>query len=292
MLYIYTICYNTPQFIEPQFNLFKKFIVDDFEFIVFNNTMTDSKITQHNIDNDTYTKKICYKYQITVIDVPSHLFGRMHSSSSLRAGTAIDYANQYLFANYDTNSTFFLIDSDAFLIRPFNVEVFMSDKKISGRIQYRKGHSGTISYITNQLVIYKPSLFNKTHFSFMPCTLDGATCDCGGPIHELLSNINSTEFINWTNILFSDKGNITQQWGTQPDNTDDFCRHFNDVNLDKYVDEDTVILNKKYPFCEIFGNNVNNTLLIHMRAGTNWIGYDITSRNALLLRYLSSILTC
>ena len=40
MIIIYTVCYNTPKFVEPQYNLLKKYISDKFEYIVFNNRFT------------------------------------------------------------------------------------------------------------------------------------------------------------------------------------------------------------------------------------------------------------
>lgn len=293
MLIIYTVCYNTPQYIEPQYKLLKKFIQNDFEYIVFNNTMTDSVISDKNFENNSILQNICQKYNIKLFDVPKELF--LHGGGpSSRCGTAIDSANTFLFQNYSLDSTFFLIDTDAFLLTPFDIETFMIGKKLSGRLQYRKGSTTTVKYITNHIVIYKPKDLNLNFFSFLPCRLDNVACDCGGNINYIFNSLKDNEFINWENKLFSASGNIKQCWGLAPY----LKEHFNiaaidsmdDYNLKNYILQDTAILKKTFPFCEIFENTNNNTIFLHMRAGTNWINYDIRNRNRILFNFLNKLI--
>jgi hypothetical protein len=290
MIYIYTVCYNTPHFIEIQYQSLKKYIKDSFEYIVFNNTMTNSHITQTNIANNNELKSICDKKNIVFYNLPKNIFQNVaDNNASLRAGIAIDYSNKLLFNTYDLSNTFFLIDSDAFLITEFNVNDFMQNKKLSGRIQLRQGLNEVVRYITNQIVIYKPSLFDKdlflNNFSFLPCTVDGiANCDCGGKIHNILKTIdNDNDFINWTNKLFSVTGNNKQLYGGSPSEDEDFNLSYVeniDQSIKNLIEKDTAILNKKFPFCEIFGNdNYKSILFLHLRAGTNWINYNIEERN-------------
>jgi len=298
MLYIYTVCYNTPQYIEPQYKLLKKFVKNDFEYLVFNNTMTNRVISQQNINNNKILNTICQKYNIRLLNIPKELFkGISDYDASRRAGIAINAAHSILFSNYSFNSTFFLIDTDAFLLTPFDIEKFMENKKLSGRIQYRKGTTGTISYITNHIVIFKPEAFDKNkflkYFSFLPCNIDNTSCDCGGNINFLFNEMKKGDFINWTNKLFSEHGNTKQQWGIAPDSKRDFSNEalslINDSNLRKYILEDTTILKKDFPFCEVFENTKDNTIFLHMRAGTNWINYNIKVRNEILLNFLGKI---
>ena len=297
MLYIYTVCYNTPQYIEPQYKLLKKFIKNDFEYLIFNNTMTNSIVTNQHIENNKILQNVCQKHNIKVINLSRELFHKFgDNDASGRAGTAINSAHTFLFQNYSLTSTFFLIDSDAFLLSPFDIDKFMENKKISGRIQYRKGATNTISYITNHIVIYKPSCFDNSfqnHFSFIPCKIDSINCDCGGNIHYLLNKITDNEFINWTNKLFSKFGNTKQQWGTAPDSKKDFnieaLTLINNSKLKNYILQDTSILKKEFPFCEILENTNNNTILLHMRAGTNWINYNIENRNKILFTFLNKL---
>ena len=116
MLYIYTVCYNTPQYIEPQYKLLQKYIKNEFEYIVFNNTMTnsapgapgthgaDGAISQRDINNNNMLQDVCKKHNIKVFNLPRELFrGMSDGAASGRAGTAIDFAHRLLFSNYSLN---------------------------------------------------------------------------------------------------------------------------------------------------------------------------------------------
>jgi len=294
MLFIYTVCYNTPDFIEPQYALLKKFIKGDFEFIVFNNTNTVRNLTDVNIKNNSLLKEICEKNSIKFYDIPREIFLKINDNeASRRAGTAINFSNKVLFNTYGLDNWYFLIDSDAFLVSEFDVETFMGERKICGRIQYRKSSQGIIKYLTNQIVIYKPSLFDRElflkYFSFLPCRISNANCDCGGSIHFILKTINlKNDYVNFTNALFSNEGNIKQLFGGSPISETDFnIEYLNelDVRIKDFIITDTKILQRAYPFAEIFAESTNAIHFIHLRAGTNWINYDIIARKSNLHKF-------
>ena len=294
MIIIYTVCYNTPGYIEPQYTSLKKNVKDEFAYIIFNNTMTDSSITKQNIDNNNELITICKKLNIQVYNVPKHIFH--NDCVSTRAGTAIDFANKLLFNNYDLTNTFFLLDSDAFLLTEFNIEAFMKNKKLSGRLQKRNGQTEEVQYITNQIVLYKPSLFETNlffnNFSFLPGLVDSVQCDCGGNIHTILKQCDlQNDFINWSNNLFTDIGNKMQMSGIAPGHTYEFDTAYIetlDSALKDLIINDTKIVNKEFPICEIFGNTHDTRVLfLHLRAGTNWMNFDIEQRTKNLFDYLS-----
>ncbi len=298
MLYIYTVCYNTPDFIEPQYTLLKKFIKDEFEFIVFNNTITDDKITDVNMKNNTKLKDICEKHSIKFYDIPREIFASVNNNdASRRAGTAIDFSNKILFNMYGLDNWFFLLDSDAFLVSDFHVESFMGERKIGGRIQYRNSVQGVVKYLSNQIVIYKPSLFDKEiflkNFSFLPCSISNANCDCGGRIHYIFQTINlKNDFVNFTNALFSNEGNVKQLFGGSPVLKTEFnVEYLNELDprIKEFIITDTKILQRTYPFAEIFAESTNSVHFIHLRAGTNWINYDIIARKSNLHKFFKMI---
>tara|TARA_B000000557_G_scaffold231592_1_gene205001 strand:- start:145 stop:1041 length:897 start_codon:yes stop_codon:yes gene_type:complete len=298
MLYIYTVCYNTPDFIEPQYTLLKKFIKDEFEFIVFNNTITDDKITDVNMKNNTKLKDICEKHSIKFYDIPREIFASVNNNdASRRAGTAIDFSNKILFNIYGLDNWFFLLDSDAFLVSDFHVESFMGERKIGGRIQYRNSVQGVVKYLSNQIVIYKPSLFDKEiflkNFSFLPCSISNANCDCGGRIHYIFQTINlKNDFVNFTNALFSNEGNVKQLFGGSPVLKTEFnVEYLNELDprIKEFIITDTKILQRTYPFAEIFAESTNSVHFIHLRAGTNWINYDIIARKSNLHKFFKMI---
>lgn len=259
--------------------------------------MTDSFITQNNINNNNLLFNVCEKYNIKSVELPKNIFNYIaDNDASRRAGTAINYVHHYLFSNYSLKSTFFLIDTDAFLINDFDVEKFMINKKLSGRSQYRKGSTKIIKYITNHVVIYKPSCFDisfQKYFSFLPCNIDSVNCDCGGKINYIFEGLKENEFVDWKNSIFSIEGNKKQLFGGSPTEDNDFDYNFLnsiDDKIKKFVLDDTKYLQKKHPFCEIFTNTDNNTMFLHLRAGTNWIGFDFIKRETLLRNLFDSIL--
>jgi hypothetical protein len=301
MLHIYTVCYNTPEFIDYQYMLLKKHISDDFTFYIFNNTQTHG-MTHNSIMNNYKLTTECNKHKLRWFDVPADIFIGHPSDPSSRAGIAIDYSTQFLISHIKPDSSpddiMFLLDSDAFLVTDFNVSVFMTNTLLSGREQYRNDKDGnTIKYITNQIVIFKPfrleELGHIKYLSFKPVNINGASCDCGGMIHYILQdlNVDTVCFKNWHNMLFSDQGNHYQKYGGSPN----LKEHYTvDIELKpilkQYITDDTSLLKKSYPFCEIFvPDNSPHPQFLHLRAGTNWIGYNINARKQLLFGLLEYI---
>ena len=77
---IFTVCYNTPKFVEYQYLLLKKYIEDDFEYIVYNNTCTNTKdgkiyINVNDKQNNIELNSICDKYNIKNIKIPEEIYG-------------------------------------------------------------------------------------------------------------------------------------------------------------------------------------------------------------------------
>lgn len=298
MLYIYTVTYNRPEFIKYQYLLFKKFLVDDFEYIVFNNTMTDNILNSNNVSNNILLDKICKELNINYVDVDVNLYTNIPNDASKRAGISIDFARNYMFKKYnDVNNIFALIDSDAFLISKLNIKEFMDTCKLSGRYQYRVSINGYKNeYITNQIVIYKPSdlIDNIDYLSFLPGHFNSVNCDCGGAINYLFKNIDNLNFKNWNNLLFSELGNNIQISGgdvsSQQHYNDDYKKYLSN-DIINYIEKDTSILNKRFPFCEILVNDNDYSLqLLHLRSGSNWINYDINERLKLLYEILNKLL--
>jgi hypothetical protein len=303
MIYIYTVCYNTPEFILYQYKLFKKYINNNFEYIVFNNTQTDLRLSNTNTTNNNILVNICEINKITYIDIPPNILVGCNQDASTRCGIAIDFATQYMLKTYinsdiNTEPLFFLIDADAFLITEFDIKEFMYNCKLSGRYQYRINTSNQKNnYITNQLVIYKPKSFTDSQLqclSFKPGIFNNNLCDCGGSINYILSTIDNKEFKNWKNFLFSDMGNRIQSSGGNVSTLEhynmDYIKYLiHDIN--NYIKSDTLLLKNQFPFCEILVHDKNYQLqFLHLRAGTNWINYDINKRKQLLYNLLNKLL--
>lgn len=306
MLHIYTVCYNTPELVRYQYLLLHKYIKGEFKYHVFNNTCTEYPLTQYHARLHSALMSVISDYGLSWFDVPVRIFAAHDSEPSTRAGIAIDYATRTLLdtTGITEGDIMFLLDADAFPIAPFDVNLFMEGVLFSGREQIRKDLAGTdIRYITNQIVLFRPrELEHKDmlkYISFAPRNINGALCDCGGSIYHLFNA--GISFKNWSNGLFSDKGNYCQKYGGSPDKPEHFTDPIHVVSqcngdkfaLQRYIEQDTLVLGRKYPFCEIFTPTSTDRdsmpMFIHQRAGTNWIRFDIDKRNHVLRTYLENI---
>lgn len=307
MLHVYTVCYNTPELVRYQYLLLKKYIKGEFAYHVFDNTRTETHLRPHHSDLHNALMRIVTELGLSWYDVPRRIFEGQATDPSTRAGLAIDYATQTLLhsAGIEEGDLMFLLDNDAFPVAPFDVHKFMDGTLISGRDQFRRDHDGKdLRYVTNQLVIFRPRELEQNgllkHLSFAPLNINGAACDCGGGIHHIFDA--GVSYKNWSNALFSETGSTCQKYGGSPKGAE----HFADISaiveqcdgdkfaLKQYIIEDTTVLKRRHPFCEVFTPNdapvaPDAPMFVHQRAGTNWIGHDINKRNHVLYVYLENI---
>lgn len=306
MLHIYTVCYNTPELVRYQYLLLKGYIKGEFTYHVFNNTCTETPHTSGHSDLHNTLMKIVVELGLSWFDVPKHIFEGHATDPSTRAGLAIDHATTTLLSHIgmEEGDIMFLLDCDAFPVAPFDVNRFMDGVLLSGRDQFRKDSSGRdLRYVTNQLVIFRPYELEKNglmkYLSFAPLNINGAACDCGGNIHHIFDA--GVPYKNWSNALFSSTGNTCQKYGGSPTGSEQFTPVVevtaqccgDRFALERYIDEDTTILKRKHPFCEVFLPDENDgddiPMFVHQRAGTNWIGHNIDQRNHALYTYLENI---
>ena len=298
MIYIYTICYNTPKFVKYQYLLLKKFIENDFKYIVYNNTCTNTKdgkiyISEDDKYNDNELNLICKEYNIENIKIPSELYGVPFENSlyysnndpSTRAGISIDYATKDLLNKYDKNNIFLLLDNDLFLLNNFNIVEFMKNISLSSRLQYRKEEK-LVKYINNHIVIFNTNkidnnLFDR-YFSFKPDIIEENVCDCGANTYYIIKDLNDYSYINWYNKLLSNIGYESSLYGLDTFSYDDFNINFYNslnINLKNYLDNEKNILGVSYNLSEIIKSDNNDTIFLHLKAGTNWNNIDLLKKN-------------
>lgn len=125
---------NRPDFIEMQHKTLKKFLTDDYEYVVFNDARQENMRQQ--ID------AMCSQYNIHCIRVPQEIHSKPYlprephddliNNASIRHANCVQYSLDVL--GYDHPGIVFIIDTDIALIRPFSVEEYMQDKDIAARI--------------------------------------------------------------------------------------------------------------------------------------------------------------
>lgn len=197
---IYTAADKRPDFITPQYNSLKKFIRDEFEFIVLNNAM-DSKNRRKEISD------ICAGLGIKCIEVTKDprflvigqqkVFNWFGSYRNANVGTAypIKWAWERI-CDDNKNNIFVIIDSDMFLCKEvsFNNEVAGYDASFI--IQYRGMELGRkaakVTSVWNAFCIFDTDKIPNIKEMNWDCGviekayINGYPVDVGGYIHYWL----------------------------------------------------------------------------------------------------------
>lgn len=138
---IMTSAYNRPEFIEWQYKTFKKFLLDDYEYVVVNDA-EDAKLCAK-------IEKQCQKFGITILRVPQEEchknlqkgvrhwenafnFPEKWYRVNFREGEVVQYAFDQLGFKHD--DLVMMIDSDVFLIKPLSIRELMGDHHIYSQI--------------------------------------------------------------------------------------------------------------------------------------------------------------
>jgi hypothetical protein len=238
-LNIITVAYNKPEFIEYQYKSFKKFILSEFDYIVYNNA-----------DNPVFKKEIyetCIKQNISIIDVPDN-----HGGPSERAGFSLNFAINDIRKNFNNN--LMIVDSDIFLVDYYDI---ISNYDFLGRY-WNIEH---IFYYTNhflQLNLTKVPI--DKDFDFLPIIIDNIRLDCGGALYNYFRN---NPEVNHGGIKVIPRNYITKE------NMDRYELLNKNIHLKDFFKRECDIFGNKCNFSELFQD-----VFIHLRAGSNWINID------------------
>lgn len=258
MISIIVTGFNKPEFVEIQYKLCKKFIKNNFQYFLYDNSK----------DSETSNKftEICKKIGANYIKVPEN-----NGCSSTRAGYSLDYAIKH---NYENNKTpIMVLDSDLFPIKDINIDSFLQKADItgigqartSGGIEYEKTicatHKGPeeglnllgnnyIYYFNNQFLVL--NLDNLNSFTkqnlFAPGRTNNFTGDCGCFLHNYFLQNNTKHYsVSIKYLKDIKKQNL----------------------LFEYFKKESEILPNGYS--EVF-----NDCLLHFRSGSNWQNHSQT----------------
>jgi hypothetical protein len=175
---IFTYAYNRPDFIEMQCKTFKKFLLDEYEFIVFNDA-TDPILFDGIAD-------MCTRYEIQCISIPQSIHNRLGmdpGAPSVRNSDVVDYSLQEV--GYNHNDIIVLMDSDLFLTKPLRIRDYMQGYALAGLHQQRDQYS----YLWIGLAFINMRILpDKSTLNFDCCALDGMQLDAGGRTYHYLSS--------------------------------------------------------------------------------------------------------
>jgi len=177
MIRIFTSVVNRPNFVKIQSKLFKKFLKNEYQFHVIDDS----------IDNNISTlfKNICEEENIKYYRTPKNLD---HSNPSTKVGNVIQWSFDEIIKKEYFSDIVFWLDSDMFLIDNFDIEDYMVDCVISGLPQVREH----IKYMWNGLMFFNmPKLLDlDPHIKFNIDFIDGHHLDTGGETYQYFKKNN------------------------------------------------------------------------------------------------------
>lgn len=169
--------YNQPNFVEMQYTTFKTFMLDDFEYVVFNDAAKEP--TAIEIDN------MCQKYgircmrvpQIRRAVVPKHTFPQ----ACTRHAQAFQYSMEAL--GFDHDDILMIVDSDMFLIKPFSPRTFLEGYDIAGAAW----RLDPVVYLWPGLIFLRMNVLpDKKTMQFFPGRIKDKSVDTGGYFYYYL----------------------------------------------------------------------------------------------------------
>lgn len=149
---IFTFAYNHPDFIELQHKLFQKFLKDDYDFVVFD----DSKLPEMTAE----IKAVCDTYHIKHIKIVQEVHDRpylaryhkpkwfaRYNNASVRNCNVAQYALDTL--GFEHDDLLILLESDVFLIKEFSFREYMKNVDLAGydRSTEYQGNRGKIEFL-------------------------------------------------------------------------------------------------------------------------------------------------
>lgn len=259
---IFTYSYNRPDFIEIQYRTFKKFLKDDYEFIVFNDASTPEMEKQ--------IMNTCEKFGIRCSRIPQEIHNRPYlqrwpgddyNHPTVRNCNVVQYSLDTLGFFHD--DIVMILDSDLFLIKEFSIKDYLNSHDIGGVLQLRyKDGIASIRYLWIGLAFLNMATMpNKSTINFNCGRVDGIPVDAGGQTHYYLQN-NPIAKVNYFNqMLFDDlKCDFCKQ------NQYTSCLHIANILKELGLNDPLITLVQTGVSMEIF----LDAHFIHYRGGSNW----------------------
>lgn len=246
---LFTYSYNRPDFIEIQHKTFKKFLRDDYEFIVFNDA-TDR--TLHEQINN-----VCAKYNIRCISIPQEIHDAVYNPS-LRNCKVVNYSLNTIGFNHDDIVALF--DSDLFLIKEFSIREYLDSYDLAGQDQVRDH----IHYLWIGLVFMNMATMpNKKTIDFSCGFIGNTNTDSGGFTHHYLVNNPMARLKLFDEVVY-----LADFTCPECKKNGDACFHKR-LLMKEYEFNDPLI-NLAYVSCNSISELYLKNTFLHYRAGTNW----------------------
>jgi hypothetical protein len=278
-LVIITSVVNNIEFIKLQYETLKKYVIGDYEFVVFNDA---KEFTDYTNEGDITIKKrineTCKNLGIKCFEIENENH-KIKLNAAQRTADTINLIYDYQKIRYETtgDSKYLIIDSDMFLIDYFDInryERYSSAIVIQDRGEYKYIWNG-IYYMDMDRIRAK----EKVNWNLTMIT------DVGGMMREWLyeqleegERIANVEEIRWNEMNRYNTRNLyimKHLWSLTWSKED-----INDNKLIEFLESDSRNEKrdgKNYYYCEIYDGK-----FLHLRNGGNWRGDGIKFFNNLI----------
>jgi hypothetical protein len=165
MIHIFTSVVNRPDFVSLQDKLFKRFLKDDYQFHIVDDSI-DNSISQQ-------FKLICNENKFSYYKKPERTV-RLNPAQA--CADTVQWTYDTIIKQNHKNDIVFFCDSDLFLIDEFNISEYMSDAIIAGLPQKR----GNITYMWNGIMFFNMPQILDLDIDFSDGVVEGEMTDVGG----------------------------------------------------------------------------------------------------------------
>ena len=162
---IFTSVVNRPDFVNLQNKLFQKFLKEDYQFHVVDDSVDKS------ISKKFYN--ICSENGFKYYSKPERIL-QMNPAQACADTVQWTYSN--IIRKNHLDDIVFFCDSDMFLIDEFNIEDYMSDAIIAGLPQKR----GKVTYMWNGIMFFNMPKISDLDIDFSDGVVEGEMTDVGG----------------------------------------------------------------------------------------------------------------
>jgi hypothetical protein len=239
---IITHAYNRPEFIEIQHQTFKKFLQDDYTFVVFNDA-TSPELCEKIQTSCTRLSIPCIKIPQEIHDRPylHRRKGENYHHPSVRTANVVQYSLDVL--GFEHDGLVAIVDSDLFLIRPLSLTKLMEGYDLAGVPQKR----GPIDYIWNGIVFFNMNTLPERHTLNFNCgKVKGHAVDTAGHTYDYLHAHPNIKLLHLDTTYIGDDHAISPR--------------------EKELAEVASFLEKKPNNVEFFADYA----FLHYRSGANW----------------------
>ena len=165
MIHIFTSVVNRPDFVSLQDKLFKRFLKDDYQFHIVDDSVDESISQQF--------KLICDENNFSYYKKPERT---IKLNPAQACADTVQWTYDSIIKQNHKDDIVFFCDSDLFLIDEFSISEYMSDAIIAGLPQKR----GAVTYMWNGIMFFNMPQIKDLNIDFSDGVVEGEMTDVGG----------------------------------------------------------------------------------------------------------------